>query len=165
MSQDFIGQAHDFDFLVGHWQVTNRRLRQRHAGCQDWDDFPGHTQAWSHLGGIVSVDEIHFPTRGFSGCSVRTLDLAARRWSIYWINSLQGTLFPPVHGGWAGDRGEFHGDDMDDGRPVKARFVWQRLGPDAARWEQAFSLDGREWETNWVMEFRRSEQGALPAGR
>jgi hypothetical protein len=84
------------------------------------------------------------------------LDLATRRWSIYWVNSRTGRLFPPVAGGWSGDRGEFIGADDDESRPVLARFIWQRFGPDHARWEQAFSLAGREWETNWTMELRRA---------
>ena len=67
-----------------------------------------------------------------------------------------GQLFPPVHGGFDGDRGEFHGHDEDEGRAVEVRFVWNRLGADAARWEQAFSLDGRAWEVNWMMEMRRT---------
>jgi hypothetical protein len=60
-----------------------------------------------------------------------------------------------VFGGFQDDRGEFHGDDHDDGRPVKVEFLWTRLGPDAARWEQSFSLDGKVWEKNWVMSFTR----------
>ena len=81
--------------------------------------------------------------------------MAQRRWSIYWINSRDGVLTPPVHGGFEGDRGVFYGVDTDDGREVQVRFDWTRLGPDAARWEQAFSLDGREWETNWTMALTR----------
>ena len=62
-----------------------------------------------------------------------------------------------MRGGWLGERGEFYGDDEDEGRPVTVRFTWQRLGDDEARWEQAFSLDGgMQWETNWVMAFRRA---------
>ena len=155
MPNDFIGRPGDFDFLVGRWKMTNRRLRQRHAGSDDWDAFPGTSRAWSHLGGIVSVDENVFHTQGWSGLTLRSLDLAAQRWSIWWINSRTGQLFAPVHGGWSGDRGEFYGDDDDDGRPVHVRFVWQRLGPDRARWEQAFALDGGAWETNWVIELER----------
>jgi hypothetical protein len=154
-TQSFIGTEHDFDFLIGHWAVSNRRLRHRGVGSSDWDSFPAECQGWALLGGGVSVDEIHFSTRGFSGCTLRTLDRAARRWSIYWINSSDGRLFPPVHGGFHGPRGEFYGDDMDDGRAVKVRFVWTREGVDEARWEQAFSPAGAGWETNWVMEFRR----------
>jgi len=68
---------------------------------------------------------------------------------------------PPVVGGWNGDRGEFHGVDEDDGHPVRVRFLWERLGPDRARWSQDFALAGRDgtadgpWETNWVMAFSR----------
>lgn len=153
----FIGRRHDFDFLAGgEWHIDNRRLRQRHVGRDDWDEFPATYRAQALLDGLVSVDETHFPTKGFSGCTLRTLDLATQQWAIYWINSASGRLFPPVHGGFDGDRGEFHGDDEDDGRPVKARFVWLRQGPDRAHWEQAFSLDGgATWETNWVMTSRR----------
>ncbi len=62
---------------------------------------------------------------------------------------------PPMVGGFVGDRGEFYGEDVDEGKPIHARFLWQRLGPDKAHWEQAFSYDGVTWETNWVNEFER----------
>jgi hypothetical protein len=159
----FIGRPGDFDFLLGHWQVHNRRLRQRHAGCTEWDEFPATSQAWVMLDGAVSIDEMRFPTQGFSGMTLRTLDHATKRWSIYWINSTNGQLFPPVHGGFAGERGEFLGEDSDDGRAVRVRFIWTRLGPDAARWEQAFALEGGAWEDNWVMELRRAQDE--PAAR
>jgi hypothetical protein len=61
-----------------------------------------------------------------------------------------GTSFPPVVGGFRGAHGEFYGDDEDDGHPVKVRFTWTKLGAGRARWEQAFSVDGRTWERNWV---------------
>jgi hypothetical protein len=154
----FIGRRGDFDFLLGHWQVHNRRLRQRHAACTEWDEFPATMRAWVMFDGAVSVDEIVFPTRGFSGMTLRTLDHDTQRWSIYWINSASGRLERPVHGGFDGERGEFYGVDSDAGRPVRVRFVWTRLGPDAARWEQAFALEGGAWEENWVMEMQRAQQ-------
>jgi hypothetical protein len=150
----YIGQPRDFDFLVGHWQVHNRRLRKRLVGSNDWYEFDATMQAHVLLDGCVSVDEIHFPSEGFGGCTVRTLDRESRQWSIYWINSRIGRLFPPVHGGFDGARGEFYGEDEDDGRPVKVRFIWRR-GTDTTHWEQAFSFDGETWETNWVMDSRR----------
>jgi hypothetical protein len=162
-SSPFIGRPGDFDFLLGHWQVHNRRLRQRHAGRTEWDEFPATSQAWVMLDGAVSVDEMRFPTQAFSGMTLRTLDPATKRWSIYWINSTNGQLFPPVHGGFDGERGEFYGEDSDGGRAVQVRFIWTRLGPDAARWEQAFALAGGAWEDNWVMELRRAQQA--PAAR
>ncbi len=162
MTTDYIGRPHDFDFLVGGtWQVTNRRLRQRLAGSDDWITFEATSRAGSHLDGQVSTDEIAFADLGFKGFTMRTLDVAAQQWEIYWINSRDGRVTPSVRGGWNGDRGVFTGTDEDAGRPVHVRFLWERLGPDAARWSQDFALVGPDgaphgdWETNWVMEMRR----------
>jgi len=161
MTPEFIGNPHDFDFLVGRWHVANRRLKQRHVGCTEWDSLDATHEAWTHMDGRVSVDEMAFEGRDAKGLTMRTLDMTTRRWAIYWISSADGRLQPPVHGGWNGDRGEFVGDDLDGDRPVRVHFLWERLGPDAARWSQAFALidpaggpDG-PWERNWVMEFRR----------
>ena len=164
MTNEFIGRPHDFDFLVGRWHVANRRLRQRLAGSDDWESFDAVSQAWTHLDGQVSVDEIAFEGKPFKGCTFRTLDVAAAQWEIYWINSTDGRVQPPVRGGWNGDRGAFFGDDEDAGRPVHVRFLWERLGPDTARWSQDFALIGRDgaadgpWETNWVMEMARVQK-------
>ena len=148
------GDIHDFDFLFGNWAVTNRRLKQRWVGSDDWDVFTGVERCEPRLGGAANIDEINCPTRGFSGMTIRLFDRALRRWSIYWVNSGGATLFPPVHGGFAGDRGLFFGEDEDDG-PVRVRFLWEKQGPIHARWSQAFSRDGAAWETNWIMEFTR----------
>jgi len=43
-----------------------------------------------------------------------------------------------------------------EGREIRIRFLWKKLGRDLAVWEQAFSIVGSaEWETNWTMEFTR----------
>jgi hypothetical protein len=150
------GQAQDFDFLVGTWEVHNRRLKTRHVGSDDWDEFPARSSMRLVLGGLGNVDEIDFPTKGWSGATLRLFDPKARQWSIYWVNSRDGVMLPPVVGGFEGDRGEFFGDDVDNGRPIRVRYRWMRLRDGHARWEQAFSVDNEaSWETNWVMEFRR----------
>jgi hypothetical protein len=136
-------------------------LKKRWVGSTDWDVFPGSLRCESRMGGIVNIDEVDFPTKGWSGMTVRTFDTEKRQWFLYWINSRTGKLFPPVVGGFTGDRGEFYGDDDDEGRPVKVQFVWTRLGPDAARWQQAFSLDGKGWETNWIIEHSRVKSAAV----
>jgi len=149
------GDIHDFDFLAGRWRVHNRRLMTRLRGADDWTEFDATNHCEPRLNGGANIDQIDFPSLGWSGLTLRTFDVALRRWSIYWINSRDGVLTPPVHGGFEGDRGVFYGMDTDDGREVQVRFHWTRQGPDAARWEQAFSLDGGEWETNWTMSLAR----------
>ncbi|HEY4202974.1 MAG TPA: DUF1579 domain-containing protein [Devosiaceae bacterium] len=149
------GDPHDFDFLHGDWVVTNRRLKQRWTGCTDWEVFTGYSHCTPYLGGGANVEEMDVPSHGFSGLSMRLYDHESRRWAIYWINSRQGTLFPPVHGGFMGDHGVFVGRDEDRGEAVTVQFFWTRLDARNARWSQAFSRDGIIWETNWIMEFKR----------
>lgn len=108
----------DFDFLVGAWDVANRRLRERHVGSDDWDEFAGVSEARSFFDGAGSFDEMRCPSRGFSGSTVRLLDPATGLWSIYWMNSRRGVLeLPPVVGRFTDGVGTFHADDSDeDGR-------------------------------------------------
>jgi hypothetical protein len=54
--------------------------------------------------------------------------------------------------------GEFFADDQLEGKPIRVRFVWSDITANSARWQQAFSDDaGTTWETNWVMDFERSQ--------
>jgi len=160
------GSAHDFDYFAGGWTTKQRRLKTRGVGSSEWDEFPATLCARVYLDGKSTVDEIWFPTKGWSGLTLRTFDTARRQWSIYWVSSERGVLEPPVLGGFEGAHGEFYGEDRDGGRPVKVRFIWNKLDADHARWEQAFSYDGRGWETNWTADFTRADPSTVcEAGR
>lgn len=160
------GDVHDFDYFAGAWTTQQHRLKARGAGSHDWDDFPSTLCMNPYLGSVVDVDELYFPTKGWSGVTVRSFDLAKRQWSIYWISSKTGLLGAPQVGGFHGDRGEFYGSDDDDGRPVTVRYAWTKLDHDHAHWEQAFSYDGKAWETNWTADFTRADPAAIcDAGR
>ena len=70
------------------------------------------------------------------------------------------------------ERGEFYGEDVEDGRPIKVRYSWVKRDADHARWEQAYSFDNTTWETNWISEFVRADpashcvaKGQAPASR
>jgi hypothetical protein len=152
--------ARDFDFLIGRWNVHNRRLRERLRGCSEWQEFPATHSARLLLGGPGNEDEFRtdfWP--GFIGMSFRFFNPATKRWAIYWADSLRGSLEPPVFGGFRGDIGIFEGKDTFEGRPILVRFTWSAVRSATPRWEQAFSPDvGTSWETNWVMEFSRPDQ-------
>jgi hypothetical protein len=150
------GTAHDFDYFEGAWTTRQRRLKARGVGSTDWEEFPATLCMSLYLGGIATVDELYMPTKQRSGLTLRTFDLQKRQWSIYWVNSATGKLEPPVVGGFEDGHGEFYGEDTDSGRPVKVRYSWNEIDRDRARWEQAFSYDGRAWETNWTAEFTRA---------
>jgi hypothetical protein len=150
----YVGAAGDFAFLEGTFRVRHKKLLQRLAGCVEWDVLEGSYRGFQLADGGISVDEFRFPD-GATGCAFRALDLAKRRWSIWWVSSRDGKLGLPVHGGFDGSLGQFYGEDSHDGAPVKVRFLWRRPPEHAPRWEQAFSRDGDDWEVNWVMEFAR----------
>lgn len=149
----------DFDFLHGTWHVANRRLTAPLSTPPGgtWEEFPGHSVIQPLFGGAGNIDEITFPTLGRQGVTLRLFDHESRHWSIHWSDSRTGRLDPPVTGGFTGDRGDFHGEDTYDSRPIRVHFIWYRLGPDTARWEQEFSGDGGEsWELNWIMDLTRT---------
>ena len=148
--------ARDFDFFMGSWNVRNRVLQKRLAGCDEWDEFEATSVARPLLDGLGNEDEFRTDfCGGFIGMSFRFFDPKAELWSIYWADSRRsGALDPPVYGSFAGDRGVFLGEDTFEGRPILVRFVWSEINSGTPRWEQAFSEDdGETWETNWVMEF------------
>jgi hypothetical protein len=148
----------DFDFFMGSWKCRHRYLVKRLADCHDCIEFDGSCEVRRIAGfGNIDENEIELPGDAYRGVSLRTWDPTSGRWSIYWLDSRRpGGLFPPVHGGFDKGIGTFYGDDTFAGHPIRVRYLWSRITGNAARWEQAFSLDeGNNWETNWYMDFTR----------
>jgi hypothetical protein len=163
----------DFDFFTGAWDVRNRWRTDFLDESSEWEEFPGISRAVRLFEGAAHLDEIEFPTKGFSGLTLRLYDPERGEWSLYWANKRTGKLFPPVAGRFVDGRGEFYGDDTHDGKDIRARFIWSGITADSARWEQAFSTDPADqegtWVTNWIMDFTRRavlfSRGAVLEGR
>jgi hypothetical protein len=154
------GTMSDFDFWMGSWTAHNRRLRERFAGCDEWDEFTATIDARPVLGGMGNVEEFRTDyAGGYVGLAMRFFDPETRLWSIYWADSRStGLLEPPVIGGFAGDVGVFDGPDTFAGRPILVRYTWSGVTTPTPRWEQALSDDdGHTWETNFMSDFTRAE--------
>jgi hypothetical protein len=148
----------DFDFFIGTWDSRQRRLKKRLAGSDEWDEFPAVSVAYKILGGLGHFDEVTLetPAGRVVGITVRLFDPQTRLWSIYWSSTAQSGLTAPMVGRFEDGRGEFYDRETFEGRSIFSRFIWTSSGPDACRWEQAFSPDGgRTWETNWTADFIR----------
>jgi hypothetical protein len=149
--------ANGFDFLIGDWRVAHRRLKERLVGSTTWEESGGTCTAHKILGGLGNIDDnlIELPAGAYRAATLRAFDPASRRWAIWWLDARKpGALDTPMIGGFADGVGTFHCEDVWQGRPMRVRFLWTRLGSGSPRWEQAFSLDaGASWETNWVMDF------------
>jgi hypothetical protein len=150
--------AHDFDFLIGDWQVRHRRLKRRLAGDTEWIEFDGPASVRKILDGLGNIDEykLNVPTGAYTGGTVRLFNPSSGLWSLFWMDSRNPGFDPPMTGRFTGGKGIFFGDDHHEGRPIRVRFVWSPMTPRQCRWEQAFSPDdGVTWETNWTMDFTR----------
>ena len=149
---------HDFAFQTGEWIVAHRKLRRRLSGSNDWFEFGGTCRAWELLGGTGNVDDhrLDDPNGAYAAATVRRTDPATGLWSIWWIDPRFPGLTAPMTGRFDKGVGTFLGKDELAGTPIDVRFIWSRITPNFAQWEQAFSADGgANWETNWVMAFTR----------
>ena len=84
-----MSEASDFDFWPGEWKVANRRLRERLAGSDEWEEFEATSVARHILGGCGNEDEFRTDhDGGFVGMSFRFFDPTTRQWSIYWADAV-----------------------------------------------------------------------------
>jgi hypothetical protein len=149
---------HDFDFELGEWRVHHRVKRP--AGNPEWLEFDGTCSVRALMDGAGNVEDHVFnkPIGVTRGVGLRAYDAKTGEWASWWIDSRDphGALDPPVKGQFDRGVGTFYSDGTLDGKPVRTRFIWSRITPTSARWEQAYSLDaGKTWDTNWIMDFRR----------
>jgi hypothetical protein len=151
--------------MTGTWEIRSHMLRERLRGCDEWDVFPGRSEAKIVLGGMGQLDTVVFdgPDGVFHGMTLRLFNPATEAWSLHWADGERGMLFPPLTGRFSGGVGRFLGLDYHAGKSVPCRFIWSHITSVTARWEQAFSGDaGETWETNWIMEFSKVSELAEP---
>ena len=149
--------ATDFDFLHGRWTVHHRRLDERGAGSTNWVEFDGTAETRPLIGGQCNIEEHSIPGTDAEGVALRIFNPVSRQWSIHWVSRRSGVLEPPVVGSFEGGIGRFEGSDVDSGRLVQVHFLWHRITPVSARWEQSFFYNsGESRETNWIMDFSRA---------
>jgi len=152
--------SHDFDWIIGTWKATLRRLVKPLTGSTTWVDFEGRQLSKPIWGGKANLDEfiVDAPAAGvkIEGTALRLYDPTSQQWRIYWANSKRGIVDPPVIGRFSNGRGEFYGMDELDGRAILVRYVWSNITANSAHFEQAFSVDGgKNWEVNWISDVTR----------
>lgn len=148
----------DFDFIIGAWSVTHRRLNERLASCSEWTTFTGTSETRKILQefGNVEDNRLDFPDGSVRALALRSFDPVSGTWAIWWLDGrAPHHLDVPVVGRFADGVGTFYADDTWAGQPIRVRFIWKPNPGACPSWEQAFSPDGGEsWETNWTMQFK-----------
>ena len=153
--------AHDFDFYQGKWQLQNRKLKTRLSQCTEWVEFESTQEMYKVLNGLGNLDNYlaTFDGQPFEGLSLRLFNPRTRLWSIYWADSLEGVLQPPVSGSFENQVAHFFTRDTFEDRPILVVFRWDARDPQYPVWSQAFSADhGTTWEWNWYMHFRKFDE-------
>ncbi len=147
---------HDFDFLIGRWNVHLRKLLHPLTGSSQWVEYAGTsvmTKIWGGRGNteefkVASPDgQLHIDAQ-----TLRLYNPDTRQWSLYLADAAHGkVLMPPTVGAFLGGRGEFLDAEEVGGKTILVRYVWTQPTHTTARMEQSFSPDwGRSWEVNWI---------------
>ena len=153
---------HDFDFVMGRWNVHLRKLVHPLTGSNEWIEYEGTSvmrKIWDDRANmeefkVTSLDKrLHIDAQ-----TLRLYDPGTRRWSIWLGDAAHGKLAgPPTVGAFSDGRGEFFDAEDFNGRPILVRYVWTQPTPTSAHMEQSFSPDwGRSWEVNWICELSRA---------
>ena len=149
---------HDFDFEFGSWKAHIRRLLRPLTGSNTWVDLEGTSilrKVWDGRANLGEL-EVSNATTHLEGLSLRLYNPDSHQWNIYWSNSKDATLGPPMIGQFKNGRGEFFDQELFQGVAIYVRFIFSDIGPTSFRLEQAFSGDGgKTWETNWIATFVR----------
>jgi hypothetical protein len=144
---------HGFDFEFGLWNSHIKRLKRPLSGSQEWVEYRGTTLVNRIHEGRANTAELAVagPAGRIDGVALRLYDPQSDRWSIHYANLRDGALTAPVIGRFQRGRGEFYGDEVLDGRPIRVRFVIHCPSRDRCLFEQAYSADaGKTWEMNWI---------------
>jgi hypothetical protein len=144
----------DFDFFEGKWNLHNKKLKSRLVGCNEWIAFESTQEMYKVLNGAGNIDNFiaTFDGELFEGMTVRLFNPNTKLWSIYWADSKEGKLDPPVVGSFENKVGHFFTKDSFNNKDIVVVFRWDVRIENNPVWSQAFSDDkGKTWEWNWYM--------------
>ena len=146
---------HDFDFLFGRWKM---HLKRKVTGSDRWTESDGYGIYRKVWGGRANINEFfaESPNDHVEGLTLRTYNEATHLWSLYWANGREGILSAAQVGKFDHGQGEFYAQDNADGKGTLVRYVWSKITPTSAHFEQALSENGgRSWEVNWISDMVR----------
>jgi len=151
----------DFDFEIGVWKTSLRRLVKPLTGSTTWVEYSGTTKVskvWNGKANLVELDVIG-PAGHIEALSLRLYNPESRQWSLNFSNSAGGTMSVPTIGEFKNGRGEFYNQETLGARSIFVKFVIWCDNPDTCHFEQAFSADGgKSWEVNWIATDTRVKQ-------
>ena len=157
---------HDFDFEIGVWNTTLKRLKDPLTGSKTWINYTGTTvvtKVWNGLANLVELD-VTGPAGKITALSLRLYDPQTQQWSLNFANSAGGGIATPTIGGFKNGQGIFYDKETFRGKDVLVRFIISDIKANSCHFEQAYSIDeGKTWEVNWIADDTRIINGSNQA--
>jgi len=145
--------SHDFDFEIGTWTTSLKRLQHPLTGSTTWVEYSGTTtvrKIWNGRANLVELD-VTGPSGHIEALNLRLYNPESRQWSLNFSSVRGGTMGQPTIGEFGDGRGEFYDQETFNARAILVRFIITEINADSCHFEQAFSDDGgKTWESNWV---------------
>lgn len=124
---------HDFDFEVGTWSMSPSG--DTHVVERLWE------------GAAIARLIVPKPVPHVRGSLLTVYHPDSQRWYIYWVDSTDGSVSPPLAGTFSHGIGTFVGPDKENGRPVLVRLVFSNVTANAFKTVQSVSYDGgKTWK-------------------
>jgi len=133
---------HDFDFEFGDWKIQLKRRLRPLTGSTTWVEYEGTSIVRRVWNGAANSGELNVSRSAgqVQGLSLRTYNPQSHQWNINWSNRADGTVGPPMIGGFKNGRGEFYNQELFNGRAIFVRFIFSDITANTFRFEQAFSM-------------------------
>lgn len=149
--------VHDFDFALGTFHTSIRRLERPLTGSTSWVRYEGTKTDVAILGGAGSLEQINATGAGdLQLMTLRLYDAEARQWSLNFSSASSGVLAPAAIGSFRDGVGTFLSEEEYNGRTILVRQIWSDTTPTSYHFEEAFSDDfGATWETVFVADLVR----------
>jgi hypothetical protein len=139
-----------FGQFVGIWDIDVKYYNQggdrRYHGRWEWS-FAWILDGRAIQDVIVTLDPAERATRSAGGTTVRYLDPATGRWTIYYLGVVSGVT-TVLCGGAAGDNIVLEGCDPDG---THNRWTFSDITPVSFSWTGLESADGTNWWRNQRM--------------
>jgi hypothetical protein len=144
----------DFDFLTGEWKIKLRNFDT--SGPNGKKERDASATVHRILNGAGSVEELRNGDGSMWGMGVRVWHPEEKMWADHWTAAANGVVNPPQLGRFIDGAGIFTLDDIDDGKPLKIKAIWDKITPTSCRWHQVTSRDdGKTWEYGYYMDWTR----------
>lgn len=151
-----------FDFWIGQWDVD---LKVRQADNTWKPEHKAVATIYPILDGKAILELWNENEQGILGYSLRYFNTEKKQWEL-WLNwpSPNRSSMSKLNGNFKDGRGDFFSEyALNNGSKRISRYTFSEITDSSLKWHDGYSKDnGNTWTGNWIMEFNRKADEAIP---